>query len=249
MKISNCLNLNRIAFITDLHIDQKNLAYGKDTVKNLKDLVISLQGWDLDHIVCGGDISLKEPRISDCKFLKENLDPTEVPYDVIKGNHDDSDDISDVFNYINRDGEIYYDKVIGGKHCIFLDTNQGSISDEQCEWLGQKLKLKDTPFIFMHYPPIETGILFMDHRHQFRDQTKVLDILSATDKTLHIFCGHCHAERFIQTANLNIHITPSAIQQIDERFQEYTPYHNHVGYRIIEFDNGGFLRTFVKYLF
>jgi Icc protein len=241
--------LNRIAFITDLHLVLEGLANQIDTKANFLKLARSIGEWDIDHIICGGDLSFKEPRLEDVLFVKDILDQSKISYDVIRGNHDSSEDFQAVFGYQIEGQEIYFERIIAGRQCIFLDTKQGSISDRQCDWLQTVIEKDLNPLIFMHYPPVETGIRFMDTKHEFKDKEKVLDILSSAKKTLDIFCGHCHAERFIQYRNLNIHITPSAIMQVDERSEDFKIYHKFVGYRIIEYDNESNIRTFVKYLF
>lgn len=241
--------MNRIAFITDLHLVQDRLANQIDTKSNFLKIAETLESWKLDHIVCGGDLSYKEPYLKDAIFVKAILEKIGVSYDVICGNHDTAEDLASTFGYPIQQNEIYFHKVIGGRPCIFLDSNRGSISDQQCTWLKAKLKQSVSPLIFMHYPPFETGISFMDNNHQFKDKDKLLDILFSYEKTLSIFCGHCHAERLIQYKNLDVHITPSCFMQFDARAKDFQIYHKYPGYRIIEYDQGEILRTFINYLF
>ncbi|WP_235298983.1 metallophosphoesterase family protein [Portibacter marinus] len=240
--------MNRVAIITDLHIKQNGLAYRTDTENNFYDLVAELKGWELDHIICAGDLSAKEALREDCIMVKTELDDLGVPYDVIRGNHDNALDISEVFGYEMQGGEVYFTKRVGDRSYIFLDTNEGTISDQQCEWLELQLQKPEEPFIVMHYPPMDSGIAYIDAKHEFKEPEKLLDILTGVGKRLNIFCGHCHSERLIQYKNLSVFITPSCIAQVDERDTNFKMYHDYVGYRIIE-DNGRSLRTFVKYLF
>ena len=240
--------LYRVAIITDLHIKQGQFVNGVNTEQNFYDLVEELKSWNLDHVICAGDLSAKKPFREDCELVKSKLEELKVPYDIICGNHDDPRHISAVFNYDLNDGEVYYTRRIGESNYIFLDTNQGSISDKQCQWLSEELSRNINPYIVMHYPPLDSGIVYIDAKHEFKDTDKILRILTDYKKRINVFCGHCHSERLLQYKNLNVFITPSSIAQVDERDTNFKMYHDYVGYRIIEERNQS-MRTFVKYLF
>lgn len=245
--------MTRIAIITDLHLRIGEKFNEIDTVQNFHNVISDIRKWEVDHIIVTGDISAREPRKEDCDLLKTTLDNEKVPYDIIVGNHDDSEIMRGVFypDYIFKgsEKELYYKKRIGERTFIFLDSKKGSVSESQLLWLEKTLvECDDLPFIFIHYPPLSTRIPFMEKYHFFKDEESIQKILRKFDFPIHIFSGHHHVEKLVQEDNLTLHVTPSCIQQLDQQSLEFKNDHFIPGYRIVDYDSFS-VRSTVRYLF
>lgn len=244
----------RIALIADIHLKIGEKINDVDTQSNLHNVLAQIKRWKVDHIIIAGDLSAKEPYIGDCHYVAKEIGKLAIPFSIIRGNHDESDHISKAFeltHYYNKNSqELYYEKSIGERPFLFLDTKRGTISSEQMDWLKDKLDKSEeiNPVIIMHYPPVKVSVPYMDRNHSFDDSAKFLNLLEAYKQPINIFCGHAHVEKSIQFRNLNIFITPSLLTQIDQQSETFKVDHKHIAFRSIEIE-GDNLWTSVHYLF
>ena len=134
-------------------------------------------------------------------ILKEILEASEVPLYLGIGNHDNRDEFLRQFSdlsYLRHDDFIQYVVEMEDLRLIMLDINvpgkpQGILCEERLNWLEERLAEKsDTPtVIFMHHPPIETGIQAMDEMGLLnKDAFEV--VVSKYDNIIRICCGHLH---------------------------------------------------------
>lgn len=134
-------------------------------------------------------------------ILKEILEGAEVPIFLGIGNHDNRDEFQKQFSdlaYLTHDDFIQYVVEMEDLRLIMLDTNipgkpQGILCEERLQWLDEKLAEKsDIPtIIFMHHPPIETGIQSMDAMGLMNKQGFEA-VVARHDNVIRICCGHLH---------------------------------------------------------
>ncbi len=134
-------------------------------------------------------------------ILKEILESSEVPIYLGIGNHDNREEFLKQFSdlaYLKDDDFIHYVVEMENLRMIMLDTNipgkpQGILCEERLKWLDDKLAEKpDTPtVIFMHHPPIETGIQAMDEMG-LMNKPGFEAVVAKYDNIIHICCGHLH---------------------------------------------------------
>ncbi len=241
----------KIAQITDLHIGQAGEdTYGVDVRQNFLSILADLRGHDPDHLVVSGDLCYRDGEPEIYHWIKEQLDHTGLPYELLSGNHDSPQMLAEAFS-LEADltgGELFYTRNWKDHSVIFLDTTPGTLSDQQLEWLeGELAKLSGTAVIFMHHPPLLAGVQFMDQRHPLRNREAVCEVLHKYPAAIHIFTGHYHSEKSIQEQNIFVHITPACFFQISPFSNEFAVDHYRIGYRWIEW-NGIQLRHSVRYL-
>ena len=157
--------------------------------------------------------------------LRDILAPIDVPIYVIPGNHDDRGEMRNAFEnggYLPADGT-FLPYVIDHWpiRLIALDTViPGKISGELCEerlrWLADRLAEEpDRPtLIFMHHPPIKSGISAMD-RHGFDSGAREMgNIVGKYSNIERIICGHLHRPVTARWHGTVLSVAPSTAHQM-----------------------------------
>ena len=232
----------KIIQLTDLHLELKEeTAFGVDTRANFLKILDVILKCRADHLIITGDICFQEGDQEIYDWLKDQLDQQPMSYDLIPGNHDSSVQMAHTFGYdaLLRNEEFYYAKRLGKSCCIFLDSSRGEHSKAQLNWLERQLKQFDQQvLVFMHHPPVEGGVPFMDSKYPLRDREKVMEILQSHPFPVAVFCGHYHADKTILCGNVMVQITPSCFFQIDSQYEDFKVDHHQIAFReiIIEED-------------
>jgi Icc protein len=239
----------KLAFITDMHIPtEEKTARGVDTKKNLSLVLEDLEKQEIQHIVIGGDISFSKPETEANKYLKRSLDRLQIPYFVIPGNHDDSNQLKHFFTYPEGLDELYYFKQIDDFSFICLDSSSGKLSKNQLKWLEYELEENSAVnTIFIHHPIVKSDALFMDENHALTNMQEIQNILFGLKRNFIIFSGHYHLEKTIVCRNIIQHITPSLFIQIDQNSSTFKIDHTIPGYRIIKIREDCIL-SYVRYI-
>ncbi|KAA3631867.1 MAG: phosphodiesterase [Proteobacteria bacterium] len=211
-----------IAQVTDPHIKAEGkLAYRKvDTAANLSRCVDHLLRIKQrpDCVLMTGDLT-DFGRPDEYRLLRELLASLEMPIYVIPGNHDERENFRRAFSshpYIPREGDIRYVVDDYPLRMIGLDSTipgkpGGEMSADRLDWLDRQLRARpEVPtLLFMHHPPIITGIAHMDVQN-CANAEGLGDLLEGHPQVFQILCGHVH--RPIQTVwrGVNVAIAPSA---------------------------------------
>jgi len=165
-----------IAQITDLHIRPGELlAYGRvDTAGCLQRAVAALLALDPlpDVVLATGDL-VDGGEAEEYARLRQLLAPIERPLFVVPGNHDARRPLFEAFGkagFLPADGRfLHYAVEDWPVRLIGLDTiipgePGGRLCAERLGWLDDRLaEQPERPtLLFMHHPPIRTGIGHMD---------------------------------------------------------------------------------------
>ena len=240
----------KIIQITDLHIDKEGeYPFDIDVRKNFKRMLRAARQQKADHLVISGDLCYDVGDVKIYEWVRDQLDLTRIPYDVIGGNHDDSMLMAEVFGlqHLITDDELYFAKKLGKATCLFLDSTKGFHSENQLKWLDRQLKNGNENFIiFTHHPPVKAGVLFMDKKYPLQNIPEIQEVLFGYRGFVNIFCGHYHVEKSIQRDNILVQITPSTFYQLDQNSEDFKVDHHSIAYRLIEISNQS-LKTSVKY--
>ncbi len=241
----------KIIQLTDLHVDLVGEnTFGIDIRSNFIDLLQEVVRLAPDHLVISGDLCIQEGVQSIYQWIKSQLEILDIPFDVIPGNHDDVEMMAETFGiqHLLNEQELYFGKKIGKRHCLFLDSSRGFHSDRQLKWLRRQLQQADDEvIIFMHHPPMEAGVPFMDNKYPLKDKEALQSILFEHPHRVIVFCGHYHVEKSLQINNVSVFITPSSFFQIDQFSPDFKVDHHSIALRVIEL-NGAQLHTTVRYL-
>lgn len=237
--------------ITDLHVGKiGDDSYGVDVRQNFLDVLEAVKAEKPDRIVISGDLCLHDGEPEVYEWLKEHLDKAGFPYDIISGNHDDATQIAECFglNEFLTDGQLFFKKNYDSQTFLFLDTTDYTLPKTQLIWLEKELKnLDEELIIFIHHPPVKSGVPFMDNKYFLQNMDAVQEVLFKYLHPVHLFCGHYHVDKVIKKKNLTVYITPAVYFQIDDRTTDFNIDHYRIGFREINLDSGTIITT-VRYL-
>ena len=212
-----------IAQITDPHIKALgHLAYKRvSTEKNLKRCVEHVMALSTrpDIVLMTGDLT-DFGRPAEYELLRTLIAPLNMPVFVIPGNHDTREGLRKAFgdhHYLPGKGEfIHYVIDEFPLRLIGLDTTipgrpEGIMCEQRLAWLDKQLSEKpDTPTaLFMHHPPVVTGINHMDVQNCGNAEA-LGELIERHKQVFHVLCGHLHRPVHTQWHGVTVTIAPSA---------------------------------------
>jgi Icc protein len=241
----------KIIQITDLHIGKEGEdTFGVDVRNNFLRTLKMAQVLKPDYLIVSGDLCYQVPAESIYEWVKQCLEDSGLPYDLLSGNHDDPGMMAKVFGRESslKEGELYFVRQLDNRPLLCLDTTTGVVSDAQLAWLEERLKEQsDETLLFMHHPPMLSRVPHMDRKYALRNREAVQNILFKFNFPIHIFAGHYHVDKTVYQKNVMIYITPACFFQIDQHSEEFRVDHRRPGLREIVLEDGKIMTT-VKYL-
>ncbi|MEQ5774605.1 phosphodiesterase [Thalassospira sp. NFXS8] len=237
-----------IAQITDLHIRaDRQLAYGQvDTATALENAVAHAQALDPapDVILFTGDIG-DIGIAGEYDLVAEILAPLSSPWYMIPGNHDRRVALHRAFPRAipaQAGGFLQYAVRDFPLHLIALDTlhegfGHGVLCAERLTWLDRELaRHPDQPtLIFMHHPPIISGIDHMDGLRLLPDTNSgdtpvdeigaagLAAVLARHGSVVGIICGHIHRPIHCLWHGVPLSVAPSVAHQVVGDFRKNGP--------------------------
>jgi Icc protein len=216
-----------IAQITDLHIKPPGkLAYGRlETAACLERAIAALLALDPspDLVIATGDlVDAGDP--DEYARLRHLLALLALPLYVVPGNHDTRRPLHAAFagdGYLPADGAfLHYTVEDWPVRLIGLDTlvpgePSGALCAERLAWLADRLaEQPERPtLLFMHHPPIATGIEHMDAMG-LAGAAELAELLRRHDHVERIACGHVHRSIQARFAGTVASIAPSTAHQV-----------------------------------
>ncbi|WP_371054742.1 phosphodiesterase [Rhodosalinus sp. K401] len=215
--------MTRILQISDLHImPEEQLFKGTiDTAAALRKILSGLAGLlpaigPVERLVISGDLTE-----TGCEgaydHLRAIMAEAPLPWCAIPGNHDSREAVRAVVaqdELMPDEGPINWREDLDGITILGLDTlvegvAHGAVSDATLEWLEVTLRdLRHRPvLIFMHHPPIDTGISAMD-AIGLTPNPRFEDLLRDHDGPVQIACGHIHRMITGQFAGRQVTVAP-----------------------------------------
>jgi len=232
----------RIIQLTDLHVGQEGEnPQGIDVRQNFLQILEKAKAQQPDLLVISGDLCFDDGDAAVYAWIKAQLDSAGLPYEIMSGNHDDPTLMARVFGReeLLHGKELYFQREYEGRTVLFLDTTTYDMSEAQLAWLKEALsQIKGTTLVFMHHPPLPSGVPFMDSKHYLRNMEAVQKAFFAHPYPVQVFTGHYHVEKAIQKRNITVYITPSCFFQIGQRSKEFEVDHYRIALRTIDWNNG-----------
>jgi 3',5'-cyclic AMP phosphodiesterase CpdA len=169
-----------------------------------------------DILVLSGDITDKGDEESYRK-TRELLDRCPFPVWPMAGNHDIRENLLRAFPQVRpEDGFAQYVIEQEGLRIVFLDTldegrHGGAFCERRQAWLSDRLaEAPDTPtLIFMHHPPVVSGIAWMDPDPAEPWVQRFADAVRGAKQVLAIHCGHLHRPLMTTFEGIPLGVTPS----------------------------------------
>lgn len=220
--------MDKIAFITDLHLLEKNVEKkGVDTVQNWKKVMNDVKAKGISKVILGGDLGEKES----LEILFDDLQNFEFKY--ILGNHDSIKNYKKFDPRTEGKDELFYTAEINDRNCIFLDTSSYKLRKDQQEFLEEWLVGAVNPVIFIHHAVLNIGT-WMDKEHPLKNREKVEETINASGKKVTLICGHYHQFHEKSSEFIRQIIAPAVSYQIPygENYQKDA---STFGYLILDF--------------
>lgn len=176
-----------------------------------------------DVLLITGDL-VHDGTVEEYERLRALLDPLAMPLYLIPGNHDDRDNLRATFGdhgYLPRDGgfiqytvESYPVRLVG-LDTLLEGSSRGELCQTRLSWLEARLgEAPERPtLIFMHHPPLLTGLDSMD-RSRVADAQRLGAVVARHPQIERIVCGHVHRPIQMRWHGTVVSICPSTAQQI-----------------------------------
>jgi 3',5'-cyclic AMP phosphodiesterase CpdA len=215
--------MTRILQISDLHIMPEGQLFNGtiDTAAALRQMLAGLTRLlpvigPVERLVISGDLTE-----TGCKGAYDNvraiMADAPLPWRAIPGNHD-SREVMRTFaaqdDWMPDDGPINWREDLDDVTILGLDTlvegaAHGALTDATLAWLSATLRdLRHRPvLIFMHHPPVDTGISAMD-AIGLTPNPRFEGLLRDHGGQIQIACGHVHRMITGQFAGRPVTIAP-----------------------------------------
>jgi len=214
-----------IAQMSDMHLKgEGELLFGRvDTAGFLERAVAHVNSLDPrpDVVLATGDL-VDNGTAAQYANLKRVLAPLDMPVFLIPGNHDVRDAMRAAFpehGYLPPEGFLQYVVEDLPLRLIALDTlvegkGHGALCDVRLDWLRARLAESDQPtLLFMHHPPFECGISYLDGARLNEGRQKLEELVRAHGNIERVMCGHVHRPIQVRWAGTMASIAPSTAHQ------------------------------------
>ena len=213
-----------IAQISDMHIVNNESQNNLNNIQ-LEKTINKINSFEpkIDLVVATGDLT-DNGYISEYKVLQKIISKSIPKVLMIPGNHDKRENLIKIFSnqkYLYNNKFFCYTKNNLPVFLIFIDTlvegkPEGEVCEERIKWLKEILfQNKDKPIIiFLHHPPFDSGIWWMD-AIGLKGRKKLKQIIESYTNIEAIFAGHVHRSIQKKWAGTFGHIAPSTAHQIE----------------------------------
>jgi 3',5'-cyclic-AMP phosphodiesterase len=219
-----------IAQLSDAHVGTgPGFLDGRmDTAAALRRAVLRVACMDPapDVVLFTGDLT-EHGLAAEYAEVAEALAPLTMPVYAVPGNHDDPGVARQALARCvpmaadAPDETCCYRVHHGGLHLVALDTvvprrSHGALGEAQLQWLAQTLDdcRSDPVLLFMHHPPLPTGLTAMDACSLLTGAESLADLIRRHGAVQGLLCGHLHRPVQMQFAGVPLHVAPSVAHQI-----------------------------------
>lgn len=219
-----------IAQITDIHIgfdpDAKPEELNRIRFRAVLDRLVKAPN-ELEFLILSGDIT---DRGDEESFTKTAAMLAKRGFNLLPmvGNHDTRKELLRAFpDCPTEDGFVHYVVEREGLRIICLDTLEegrhgGAFCEARRDWLRRKLAESELPcLIFMHHPPVVSGIDWMDPGP---DEPWIANVAAGLkgfeDRILAIHCGHLHRALNTSFCGIPLSVTPSVAPLVSLDFRD-----------------------------
>jgi 3',5'-cyclic AMP phosphodiesterase CpdA len=208
-----------IAQMTDIHIgfapDEKPEEFNRLRFRATLARILDAPNRP-DMLVLSGDITDHGDRYS-FERTAELLAECPFPIWPMVGNHDTRAELLNAFPQVRADdGFVHYVLEQNGLRIVLLDTLEegrhgGAFCERRQAWLEARLdEAPETPtLIFMHHPPVVSGIEWMDPGADEAWVQRLAAALRGREQVLAIHCGHLHRPLAASFEGIPLCVTPS----------------------------------------
>lgn len=191
--------------LTDTHVIGEGLLYGQDPAARLRAAVASINAehGEARFVVLTGDMTHWGDAAAYARFSHE-IKKLNIPVHLMVSNHDDTAAFGEAFPETPSDDNGFVQSGFDTPFGRFLlldtkdkETHAGAYCPARQAWLDRELDQTDWPIVmFMHHPPLKTGIDSMD-RIMLQESEAFYDVIAPHKTRIrHLFFGHVHPAIF-----------------------------------------------------
>ncbi|AML53104.1 phosphodiesterase [Falsihalocynthiibacter arcticus] len=226
-----------IAHVSDSHVlaNGCKIAGKFDTGAAFDRLIADLahQPVQPDLILFSGDLG-EDATKEEYAHIREGLRILGIPVLAVPGNHDSRapmlESLSEMLG-VTESGHLCvcnteFEVAIIGLDTLVEGAPHGKLCADRLAWLESALKhCKDREvIIFMHHPPMATGLDDMDSMGLLEGKEAFSRLVAQHGKVQGILCGHMHRAIQGECGGAPVRISPSASHQIAFDLRKGTPY-------------------------
>lgn len=230
----------RLVQITDPHLRADGSSFqGLDNEYRWAQALAAAQQLAPDLLLLSGDFCAELPKQSTYQKLRPQLEDLAIPYALLAGNHDSRKMLRSTFGFPGApDAPIYYQKTVGDRQLLALDSSKGELEAEQLEWLTTALANSSMPMLAIHHPPCPMGARFMDSKYPLKNYQPLVELLQADGRPIVVLCGHYHFGQQLQSKNLQVYCCPPTSFFIDPLADEFVSVESPPALQMIEWEEG-----------
>lgn len=175
-------------------------------------------------VVASGDLT-DEGKPAEYERLRALLAPLPMPVYLMPGNHDRRLALRQAFpehHYLESgSSSLNYTVNVDGLHLFMLDTvvngePHGALDPSQLDWLdaGLSASAPEPAIIFLHHPPVATGMALMDSIGlEPRSAHALGTVVHRHQQIARISCGHVHRAVDMRWIDIPVSVCPSTAFQ------------------------------------
>lgn len=218
--------MNNFIQISDCHIDDTEQSMGVNTHQNLQTIIKKILSINIDALLISGDLSHNGTTDS-YQALKKLLSPVKTDIFIIAGNHDNLDNLADLFKK-----QLFNQFTLGSWEIISVDSVQadktsGYLTQEVLIDLDKHLENSNAKYILvvLHHPIVPMNSNW-DDSLSLENPKDLFKILEKHPKIQAVLFGHAHEAAEFRQNNLRIISCPSTALQFNNEsrigFNHYT---------------------------
>lgn len=213
----------KILHLSDLHLPQPGeTLWGLDPFERVDRCLEDMARLHGDAAFCVVSGDLADKGVPDSyDWLVDRLGRFAIETVLMIGNHDDRATMRARLPGLMDDGRGFVQglRQTEAGAFLFLDTfkdgtSAGAYCPERQDWLRTQLagSAGGPVYIFMHHPPFDIGIAYMD-RIKLEDHAAFAEIIAGHD-VRHIFFGHVHRPVFVTWRGIACNALPGTNHQV-----------------------------------
>ena len=212
----------KIVHLSDLHLPEPGQTlWGLDAYARVEAALLDIRRWhsDAEFCVISGDLTDRGSQGA-YAWLADRLEAMPMESILMIGNHDSREAMRDAFPDLMDDGNGFVQGVRHTRHGSFLcldsykdGTSPGQYCEKRQAWLRAALVAAEGPLrIFMHHPPFDIGVPYMD-RIKLEDSETFAQLI-APHEICHLFFGHVHRACFLTWQGIPCNALPGTNHQV-----------------------------------
>ncbi len=203
--------------ISDCHIDDKAQVIGVDTQKNLNKVVKRLIQEPADLLLISGDIS-HHGSVSSYTIVKKILSVVKIPLFVLSGNHDDKENLQEVFSKHIKYRQQLGDWAIHTINSVKNNHTSGFVSEQALDQLDHALKNCQAKFqiLVLHHPIVSMQSSW-DDALSLENPKDLFNVIDKYPKIKAILWGHAHEAKNFIRKGVHLVSCPSTAVQFNEQ--------------------------------